>query len=89
MGTFTALTGIRVFLPALIPIEADNFFESTAVCLRRVGTCWCFQKNIGLNGNAGKKTRIPVKAAKVPKMRQIEYIYEYMETSYTEVIFSS
>ena len=39
--------------------------------------------------NAGKKTRIPVKAAKVPKMRQIEYIYEYMETSYTEVIFSS
>ena len=25
-------------------IEADIFFESTAVCLRRVGTCGCFQK---------------------------------------------
>jgi hypothetical protein len=44
LGTFAAFTGIRVFLPALIPIEADNFFESTAVCVGRLRTCGCFQK---------------------------------------------
>ena len=32
------------FLPKLIPIEADKFFESTGVCLGCRGTCGCFQK---------------------------------------------
>ena len=31
-------------LPKLIPIEADKFFESTGVCLGRLGTCGCFKK---------------------------------------------
>ena len=84
------ILAIRVFLPALIPIEANKFFESTHMWALRVRTRLCFQNlSASMGINAGKKTRIPVKAAKVPKMRQIEYIYEYMETSYTEVIFSS
>ena len=49
------------FLPALIPIEADNIFESTGVCLSRLGTCGCFQKNLSasMGINAGKKLGSP------------------------------